>query len=294
MHPSLTIFDRRAEDFIHTGFEVETLSDDCGFTEGPVWNPDGYYLFSDIPANCIYKIDPAGRREIFVEKSGTDQPHDPDLNATQIGSNGLAYDAAGNLLVCRHGAHSIARYDGRKMTELAGSFRGHLLNSPNDLILHSDGRLFFSDPPYGLRDGKLNPDRYQERAFVFMLTGGKLQMICDRYQYPNGVCLSPDEKMLFICSNKPFEQFVSMYDTRNMKYMGIFAEENGDGIDIDRACNIYLCNKDGILILDTRGKRLALITLPAVPANICWGGKDGKDLMICARQNIFLIRGLMK
>jgi len=293
-HPSLTIFQNSAEDFINTDFEIETLSSGCEFTEGPVWNRKGFYLFSDIPANCIYRITEDGKREVFLKESGTQNTSDTDLNPTQAGSNGLAYDREGSLIICRHGAHSIAKYEGNKIVSLADSYNGKPLNSPNDLILHSDGRIFFSDPPYGLRDGKLNPLKYQDAGGVYVWKSNNLKRICERYQYPNGVCLSPDEKTLFICSNKPFEKFVSTYDTGTMNYTGIFAEENGDGIETDPSGNIYLCNKDGILMLDTKGQRLALISLPDVPANCCWGGEGGKDLFICARKYVLLVRGLLK
>jgi len=117
-------------------------------------------------------------------------------------------------------------------------------------------------------------------------------LICDKYQYPNGVCLSKDQKNLYICSNKPFEKFISVYDTSANQFVKIFAEENSDGIEADRYDNIYLCNKDGIIILDQKGERLAVLQLPTIPANICWGGKNLNDLFITARENVFLVKGL--
>jgi gluconolactonase len=108
------------------------------------------------------------------------------------------------------------------------------------------------------------------------------------------VCLSPDEKFLYICSNKPFEKFISVYETAANSFVKIFAEENSDGIECDKTGNIYLSNKDGLLILDKEGRRLALIALPSVPANHCWGGENLNDLFITARENIFLIKGLQK
>jgi gluconolactonase len=294
MHPSLTVYKDNAEEFINFDFEIQTLSSECEFTEGPVWNTGGYYLFSDITANCIYKINESGKREVFLQESGTSNSSDPDLNSTQAGSNGLAYDSQGNLIICRHGSHSIAKYEGKKMITLAESYNGRKLNSPNDLIVHSDKRIFFSDPPYGLRDGKLNQARYQEVGGVYALKNNEITRFCEKYQYPNGVCLSPDEKTLFICSNKPFEKFVSTYDTGTMKYTGVFAEENGDGIETDPWGNIYLCNKDGLLLLNNKGQRMALLSLPDIPANCCWGGERRKDLFICARKYVLLIRDLIK
>ena len=292
MHPSLHIYQDRVSDFIHTGFDIETWADDCLFTEGPVWNPAGFYLFSDITANCIYRLEAGKKKAVYLAGSGTQNPSDPDLKPGQAGSNALAYDAGGNLLVCQHGSHGIARYDGKALQPYIAAYQGKPFNSPNDFIIHPDGRIYFSDPPYGLKDGKLNPEKFQPLAGVYCWKDGQLELICDQYQYPNGVCLSPDHGTLYICSNKPFEAFVSAYDTATNRPARVLARENSDGIECDEAGNVYLCNKDGIIILNPAGERMALIALPSIPANICWGGAEGKDLFITARQNIFLIPSL--
>jgi gluconolactonase len=294
MHSSLVIYNKEIDHFISTDFEIQTLANDCLFTEGPVWNREGFYLFSDIPANCIYKIEEGKTKELFLSNSGTANSKDPDLKPDQTGSNALAYNHEGSLLVCQHGSHAIAKYNGRILEPYIASYQNKPFNSPNDFILQNDGRLYFSDPPYGLKDGKLNAEKYQPLAGVYCWTNGDLQLLCDQYQYPNGVCLSNDQKLLYICSNKPFEKFISIYDTSNNRFIKIFAEENSDGIEVDRYDNVYLCNKDGIIILNQKGDRLALIQLPAVPANICWGGPNLNDLFITARENIFLIKELQK
>jgi gluconolactonase len=295
MHTSsLTVYSDSVFDFINKDFEVEVLANDCLFTEGPVWNEEGFYLFSDIPANCIYKIAEGKKKEVYLSNSGTNRPDDPDLKPDQIGSNALAYDHEEKLLICQHGGHAIAKYDGKNLQPYISSYQNKPFNSPNDFILHNDGRLYFSDPPYGLKDGKLNPQKFQPLAGVYCYDYGELKLICNKYQYPNGVCLSNDQKVLYICSNKPFEKFISAYDTSNNQFIKVLAEENSDGIEVDRYDNVYLCNKDGIIILNRKGERIALIQLPTVPANICWGGKKLNDLFITARENIFLIRNLQK
>jgi gluconolactonase len=154
--------------------------------------------------------------------------------------------------------------------------------------------MFFSDPPYGLKDQRLIPGKYQPVAGIYYRKDGVIKLLCDQYQYPNGVCLSPDKKTLFTCSNKEFERFVLMFDAETFQPKGIFCNENGDGIKCDKHGNVYLCTREGILILDDYGKRSALLELPTIAANICWGGKDQKDMFITARQNIFLIRNFMK
>jgi gluconolactonase len=294
MHPSLRVYNSSVFEFVSRDWEIETLASDCRFTEGPVWSSDGFYLFSDITANVIYKIDAAGRKQVYLSSSGTDNPHDPDLKPDQVGSNALAYDAAGDLLICRHGSHQIGKFRGAGIEPFIDKYGTHPLNSPNDLILHSTGKIFFSDPPYGLKDSKLNPEKFQPVGGVYCWNTGAMELICDRYQYPNGVCLSPDEKLLYICSNKPFENFISVYDATSHRFLEVLARENSDGIECDPQGNIYLCSRDGLIILDSHGHRLALIELSAIPANICWGGNMKKDAFITAREKVFLIRNLLK
>jgi gluconolactonase len=294
MHPSLTVYNRSVFNFISSGWEIETLASDCIFTEGPLWNAEGFYLFSDIPANVIYKIDTSGNKQVYLSNSGTDNRDDPDLKTDQAGSNALAYDAAGALLICRHGSHGIGKYKGEVIEPFIENYHGKPMNSPNDLILHSNGKIFFSDPPYGLKDSKLNPEKFQPVAGVYCWNNGEMKLICDRYQYPNGVCLSPDEKLLYICSNKPFENFICVYHAESHKFIEVVAKENSDGMECDPSGNIYLCNRDGLIILDCHGQRLALIQLPTIPSNICLGGKELKDVFITGREQVYLIRGLLK
>lgn len=294
MHPSLTIYEKAAASFINPDFAIETLASDCLFTEGPVWNAGGFYLFSDITANAVYKLVPGTNKEVFIPASGTSNPEDETLKPDQAGSNALAYDMDGSLLVCRHGSHEVARWENGSLQPFLSAYNGRPYNSPNDIVVSRTGSVFFSDPPYGLKDGKLNPEKFQPLAGAYCFRDGKTQLFCDRYQYPNGVCLTPDQNELYLCSNKPFERFISVFDAGTLAFKRILAEENSDGIKCDRHGNVYLCNKAGLIILDPQGFRLALIELPTVPANCCWGGNEGKDLFVCARENIFLLTNLLK
>ena len=296
MPPSLKIYSKVVFDFINKDFEIKILSNNCLFTEGPVWNSEGFYLFSDIPTNCVYKIDEEGDKQVYIRNSGTDDPDNPDLDQErkQIGSNALAYDKEGSLLICQHGGHGIAKWNEKTMQAFISVYQNKPFNSPNDLILHNDGTIYFSDPPYGLKDGKLNPEKFQPLAGVYCRKGEELQLICNKYQYPNGVCLSNDQKNLYICSSKPFEKFISVYETETNHFLEIFAEENSDGIEVDKHDNVYLCSKEGIIILNGKGERLAIIELATIPSNLCWSGKEMNDLFITARQNIFLIKNLQK
>ena len=294
MNPSITVFDSSVFDFINKEFSIDTLSNDCLFTEGPVWNKEGFYLFSDTQANLIYKQRPGHKKEVYLVNSGTANTNDPDLKPDQTGSNGLAYTVDGSLLICQHGNHAIAKYDGSVMHNFIAGFQNRPFNSPNDLIVHKDGRIYFSDPPYGLKNGQLNKEKFQPVAGVYCWEKEDVRLICDTYQYPNGVCLSPGHDQLYICSSKPFEKFISVYDVATHQLIKIVAEENSDGIECDQAGNIYLSTKEGIVILNKEGHRLALVSLPSIPANHCWGGDGGKDLFITARENIFLIRDFLR
>ena len=293
MNAALKIIDEQIHRYINVNFEIELLADDCLFTEGPVWNAEGFYLFSDITANTVYKIVPGKPKQVFIPNSGTKNKNDEDLKADQIGSNALAYDNDGQLLVCRHGSHEIAKWNGKELQSFLSSYQSKPFNSPNDLVVDKKGRIFFSDPPYGLKDGQLNAGKFQPLAGVYCYDEGTIELICDKYQYPNGVCITPDSNQLYICSNKPFEKFISVYDAGTLAFSRTLAEENSDGIKCDPKGNVYLCNKDGIIILTAEGKRLAIIELSTIPANICWGGEELKDLFITARGKIFRIRNLL-
>ena len=294
MNSSLKIYDESIGQCINTDFEIEILANDCLFTEGPVWNEEGFYLFSDITANTVYKIATGHKKEVFISNSGTDNINDEDLKPDQIGSNALAFDQEKNLLVCRHGSHIIAKWNGEILKPFITMHQNKPFNSPNDLVVDTKGRIFFSDPPYGLKDGKPNREKFQSTAGVYCYDNGAVKLVCDKYQYPNGVCITPNSAELYICSNKPFENFVSVYDIETLQFKRILTNENSDGIKCDPNGNVYLCNKDGIIILNERGQRLALIQLPSIPANICWGGEALKDLFITARENVFLIKNLLQ
>lgn len=293
MNSSLKIYDDAIKKFINVDFEIETLANDCLFTEGPVWNKEGFYLFSDITANAVYKISPGKAKEVFIFNSGTEDINNEFIKPGQAGSNALAYDKNGNLLICRHGSHSIDKWDGEKFQPFIRFYNDRPFNSPNDLVVDEKGRIFFSDPPYGLKDGKLNTENFQPIAGAYCYENGNAKLVCDKYQYPNGVCITPDKKELYICSNKPFEKFVSVYELQTLQFKRTLIEENSDGIKCDPNGNVYLCNKGGIIIINEKGDRLGLIQFPTIPANICWGGENLKDLFITARENVFLIKNLL-
>jgi len=293
IHPALTIIDKRLCDFIHTDFEIIVLDNKCNFSEGPVWNAEGYYLFSDIPENKVCKIAPGIKKEDYLQPSGFTGEDDSFLSE-QVGSNGLTYDHNGNLLLCQHGNGAVAKYDGKQLFSYINNYKGRRFNSPNDIVVHNDGSIFFSDPPYGLKNQQLVPERFQPKAGFYCWRNGELELFCTEFQYPNGICLSPDQQYLYCCSAKSSEKKVLMYDAATLQLITVVAEESSDGIKCDAFGNLYLCTHEGLVILNTEGRRMGIIELDTEPANIAWGGSNGKDLLVTARQNIFLIQNLQK
>jgi gluconolactonase len=293
INPALHIYDERIKEILQTNFEIEVLDNTCSFSEGPVWNKEGFYLFSDIPQNVICKIIPGEAKQIFIEQSGCTH-NDTTILAEQLGSNGLTYDNEGQLLICQHGNGAVAKWDGESVKPFISKHNNRRFNSPNDIVVHHDGTIFFSDPPYGLKDQKLVPEKFQLLAGIYCWRNQKLILVCDQYQYPNGVCLSPDHTILYCCSNKPSEKFILAYNAKTLELIGKLCKENSDGIKCDAKGNLFLCAREGMVILDGKGKRLGVISLKTILANCCWGGEEGKDLFITARENIYLIRNLQR
>src|SRR5688572_11980154 len=129
----LTIYQPEIEEYIHINIQLELLDNKCVFSEGPVWNKKGFYLFSDIPANVIYKINPGEPKEVYLQNSGC--ANEADVEVPNMGSNGLAYDAENNLLVCQHGDHAISKYSGSSLMPIISSYNNKKLNSPNDVVV---------------------------------------------------------------------------------------------------------------------------------------------------------------
>src|SRR5579872_4154370 len=190
--------------------QVEKVSGSFGFLEGPVWiRKGGYLLFSDIPANVIYKFNPSdGKVSVAVPYSGFSgadssnvgmQMNNGQATVTLLGSNAVTTDPQGRIVYCAHGDHQVVRLepDGRR-TVLANALEGKRLNSPNDLIYKSDGALYFTDPPAGFREG--DKDAKKELPFngVYLLKDGKLQVVIKDMTMPNGLAFTPDEKYLYV------------------------------------------------------------------------------------------------
>lgn len=249
------------------------------FTEGPVWVPDGFLLFSDIPADTIYKYEPGQGKEVFMKPSGH--------------SNGLTLDKQGRLLMCEHDRQvSRLEKDGTKKS-LATSYSGNRLNSPNDIVVKSDEAIYFTDPPFGLQDRSVGKEL--DFSGVYRLEqDGTLSLLESSLELPNGLAFSPDESILYVDdSNSGNVYAFNVTGEGLLEDKRIFASvgnRGGDGMKTDIEGNILVTGPDGINVFNPEGHMLGVIECPETPANIAWGDNDYKTLYITARTSLYSIR----
>jgi gluconolactonase len=292
--------------------KIEKLADGMGFLEGPVWvhaTKPGYLLFSDIPANAIDKWNPQTKKvSVFLDKSGFagSDPGDAgfQLNnghavVTLYGSNGVTLDKQGRVTYCQHGDRGVMRLekDGKR-TVLADKYEGKRLNSPNDLVYKSDGSLYFTDPPFGLRKVADDPKKELPFSGVYLLSKGKLTLVNKDFGAPNGIAFSPDEKVLYI--NDSFTKTYWRFDVQpdgtlaNKKLLidASSSKDDGvpDGMRVDKQGNIYAAGPGGVWVLSPEGKHLGTIKPPENPANLAFGDDDAKTLYFTAVTGLYRIR----
>ncbi len=278
---------------------VERVASGFLFIEGPVWHPDGYLLFSDPNANEIYRWTPDGGVSVFRPKSGYTGVDIAEYG--QPGSNGLSLDSDGRLVIAEHGNHRVTRLEPNGvLTVLADSYRGKRLNSPNDLVLRSDGALYFTDPPFGLPRFGDDPRKELPFSGVFLWKDGTLELVDDELAGPNGIAFSPDERFLYVGNWDPARKVVMRYDVAAdgrlsggrvfFDMTGAPGEEAIDGVKVDRRGNLYVSWPGGLWILSPEGAHLGTIRLPEQPANFAWGDADGRTLYLTARTGLYRMR----
>lgn len=282
------------------------------WTEGPVWIPSGYLLFAEIPSNSIRKLTSDGTVTIFKQPSGY-QGSEP-YGGKEPGSNGMTLDRKGRLTVAGHAARNIWRLeqlDGHaRETILADAYEGKKLNSPNDLVYKSDGSLYFTDPPYGLRtQDDSDPHKELKVDGVYRLPGAatqkpgaapdnsKLQLLIKDLPHPNGIAFSPDEKYLYIANSGPkiwmrypvkadgtLGPGTTFYDATSDKRPG-----GPDGMKVDVKGNIYSAGPGGVWILSPEGKHIGTLLTPEVVGNVAWGGPHHTTLYIMATSSVYRV-----
>ena len=261
--------------------KVEKLAGGLRFTEGPVW-VRGELVFSDIPADEMKQWSVRDRSLRTFRKPSNQ-------------SNGNTLDREGRIVTCEHAARRVTRSEAAGSVHvLVDRFEGKRFNSPNDVVVKSDGTVWFTDPPYGLpKDQK----RELDKNYVFCLDpdSGAIKIVADDFDMPNGLCFSPDEKRLYIAdSGSPHH--VRVFDVLEDNTLAggavfcIIDKGVPDGMRCDEQGNLWSTAGDGIHIFSPRGKLIQKIAVPETPANCCFGGEDGKTLFITARTSLYAIK----
>jgi gluconolactonase len=278
---------------------IERIATGFEFTEGPVWTPDGNLLFSDPNRNAIYRWSPDGQVSTFRTKSGYAGVDIGEYR--QPGSNGLTIDRAGRLTINEHGNRRVTRLERNGvLTVLADRYEGRRLNSPNDLVYHSDGSLYFTDPPFGLPKVYDDPRKELPYSGVFRLAGGRLQLLTSELKGPNGIALSPDERYLYVGNWDLEKRVVMRYPVKADGTLGagtVFfdltsseGEEAIDGVKVDSTGNVYVSGPGGVWVVSPAGRPLGVIRPTELPANFAWGDADGRTLYMTARTGVYRIR----
>lgn len=257
---------------------VEEIGNGYGFTEGPLWLPStGQFIFSDIPEDTVFNEDGT----VFRKPSGK--------------SNGLTLDGQGRLVVCEHWNRRVSRIepDGSE-TILADNYQGKKLNSPNDVVIRSDGTIFFSDPPFGLM--YFGPKREAELDFngVYRIDrDGELTLLVKEMQMPNGLAFSPDEKTLYI-SDDIDDGYIRAYDVSEdggLSNGRLFVDGLvPDGLKVDVDGNVWCTSRSEVEIFSPDGTNIGSVTFPQKTANCAFGGPDSRTLFVTARKGVYKVR----
>jgi gluconolactonase len=300
-------YDNALDKLIAADAKIEVLASGYVWTEGPVWVKNGnYLLFSDVPANTIFKWKEKEGVSVFLKPSGYTGA---GIYSNEPGSNGLIINQKGELVACEHGDRRVSAMplnNGGKRT-LADNFQGKKFNSPNDVAQHSGGAYYFTDPPYGLP--KQEKDLGIELPFgVYRIgTDGKVSQVISDLTRPNGLAFSPDEKTLYVAQSDPERAFIMAYPVQADGSLGkgkVFYDATPtvkegklrglpDGLKIDKQGNIFSTGPGGVLVISPEAKLLGIIYTGEATANCAWGD-DGSTLYITADMYLCRIKTLVK
>jgi len=297
--------------------KLEKIAGGFGFTEGALWVPKGrgYLLFSEMPGNVIYKLEPGGKPSVYMERCGYREVdiwrvgfiqtngkkrEDPAFEEfPMIGCNGLTLDRQGRLVIATWAGRSIVRIENNgTRTTLADRWEGKRFGGTNDVIVKKDGAVYFTDGFGGLRLREKDPRREIMANGVYMVKNGRVTRIIDDIPNTNGIAFSPDEKILY--ANGSRDRFVKAYDVNpdgTLKNGRMLIDVNSDplpgitdGLRVDVKGNLWETGPGGIWIISPQGNHLGTIRLPELGANVEFGDADRKTLYIAARTSIYKIR----
>ena len=289
--------DPRVDALVPIGAIIQKLASGFAFTEGPVWDQRNNQLyFSDLRSNAIHTWNDEAGLGTYLQPV-----FEGDAGHPSVGSNGLNMDSQGRLLLMEHGNRVVSRIesDGSR-TVLVDQYRGMRLNSPNDSAWHSNGWLYFTDPPYGLALQENDPARELEYNGIYRLSPeGEIQLLESDQTRPNGIAFSPDQQTLYVANSDGAEKVWYAYDVMNdgtISNPRIFYDVNdqdtvgaADGMKVDVSGNIFATGPGGVWIFSPEGDHLGTIRPEEVPANVAWGD-DGSTLYMTARTGLYRIR----
>jgi len=271
--------------------EAERLATGFIFTEGPLWHPDGYWYFVDIRQNKLFRMVPGKT---------------PEVVRTTIGGNGTTFDLQGRLIVCEGDDRRVTRMgaDGR-VESLVDSYKGGRFNRPNDVICHSNGCLYFTDPdkrrPYHQREipGPEGDNDLWDGACVYRVApDGELSVLA-HCEYPNGLALSPDERTMYVANTRSSKYIhaIALDAAGSMVGRSIFADMNlgtepgiPDGLKVDSIGRVYCTGPGGIWVMTPDGEQVGIIKWPEQAVNFAFGGPDLRTLLCCAHTSVYTLR----
>lgn len=263
---------------IAKGATPQLISSQFTFTEGPASDKYGNVYFTDQPNDKIWKYSTDGKLSVFMEKTGR--------------SNGLYFDKKGNLISCadeRNELWSIS--PSKKIKVLLSDYKGELLNGPNDLWVHTNGGIYFTDPLYKRDYWKREGNRINKEQVYYLAPGAKeAVVVATNNKKPNGIIGTPDGKLLYVADigdNKTYKYIINPDGT--LQDPQVFTEQGSDGMTIDNKGNIYLAGK-GVTVFNTEGKQIEHVDIPEPwTANICFGGKNRDKLFITASKSVYVL-----
>ena len=288
------VYDQRFNTLLRADSRLECLASPARWAEGPVWLPgEDAVVFSDVKANRMYRWNRDGKITIFREQANY--------------ANGNTLDRQGRLISCEHGRRGVSRTDSDGVARiLVDRFDGKRLNSPNDVVVKSDGSLWFSDPPYGIVG---DAERFKSESQIigcyvyrFDPETGEITAVATDVQRPNGLAFSPDESRLYVADMSivdfPLQgrRHLLVYDViegRRLSNPRVLAQiEPGipDGFRVDQCGNIFCSCEDGILVLAGDGQRIGKIGVPERVSNCTFGGPAQDELFITATTSLYRVR----
>ena len=262
--------------------QAERLATGFGFTEGPLWHPEGFYTFVDIRKSTLHRLTPGKPPELVRENTGE--------------GNGTTFDLQGRLVICEGGNRRVTRWSSVGRSEvLMDRYEGKRLNRPNDVVCKSDGSLWFTDP--GLRVPLA--ERELPSAGVYRIApDGTTSMVAD-CEYPNGLAFSPDERTLYV-ANTRWTQYIHAFEldaggavVRRRIFADMSSDETDgvpDGMKVDVDGRVYCTGPGGTWVFAPDGTRLGIIRTPEIPANLAFGGPDLRTLFFTARTSVYARR----